>query len=212
MIGIYKITNPKGKIYIGQSINIEKRIKHYYNLTCKAQPILFNSLKKYGIRNHKLEILEECVESDLNKRERYYQEFFDSVENGLNCRYTETLEKSGKLSVETKEKMSKAQKKRFENKEHHSKGAKRSKESKKKMSEKAKGRVFSDEHIRNLSESHKGKMTGQDHPFSKTILHLDYGIYYFSIKEAAESLGVERRVLGCQLRGQNKLKYNLLLL
>jgi predicted GIY-YIG superfamily endonuclease len=28
-IGIYKITSPSNKIYIGQSINIERRIKQY---------------------------------------------------------------------------------------------------------------------------------------------------------------------------------------
>jgi len=30
MVGIYKITNPNGKIYIGQSINIESRKRVYY--------------------------------------------------------------------------------------------------------------------------------------------------------------------------------------
>ena len=37
MIGIYKITNPKGKIYIGQSINIENRFKVYKRYNCKGQ-------------------------------------------------------------------------------------------------------------------------------------------------------------------------------
>jgi len=32
MIGIYKITNPEGKIYIGLSKNIEKRFKNHKNL------------------------------------------------------------------------------------------------------------------------------------------------------------------------------------
>ena len=29
MIGIYKITSPSGKVYIGQSIDIERRWKKY---------------------------------------------------------------------------------------------------------------------------------------------------------------------------------------
>jgi hypothetical protein len=37
MIGIYKIINPKGKTYIGQSINIEKRWNGYKKLHCKGQ-------------------------------------------------------------------------------------------------------------------------------------------------------------------------------
>lgn len=35
MIGIYKITSPTGKIYIGQSKNIPDRIKRYKGLRCK---------------------------------------------------------------------------------------------------------------------------------------------------------------------------------
>ena len=36
VVGIYKITSPSGKIYIGQSIDIQKRFKHYKQLhNCK---------------------------------------------------------------------------------------------------------------------------------------------------------------------------------
>ena len=35
-IGIYKITSPTRKIYIGQSINIEKRQSQYRNLNKKG--------------------------------------------------------------------------------------------------------------------------------------------------------------------------------
>lgn len=38
--GIYKITNPNGKIHIGQSIDLECRFKCYKYLKCKNQ-ILF---------------------------------------------------------------------------------------------------------------------------------------------------------------------------
>jgi len=38
-IGIYKITSPKGKTYIGQSINIEKRFKEHKNSINKKQTI-----------------------------------------------------------------------------------------------------------------------------------------------------------------------------
>ena len=48
MIGIYKITSPTGRIYIGQSIDIEKRIIKYQNIKCKSQRLLYNSLFKYG--------------------------------------------------------------------------------------------------------------------------------------------------------------------
>ena len=72
-IGIYKITNPEGKIYIGQSINIEKRWKGYKNFHCKGQHKLYNSLKKYGPENHTFEIIEECIMEELDIREEFYK-------------------------------------------------------------------------------------------------------------------------------------------
>jgi len=111
MIGIYKITNPKGKIYIGQSINIEKRKKQYSRLNnCKEQIKLYHSLKKYGYSNHTFEIVEECEVEELNIRERYWQDFYNVLEEGLNLRLTETFDRSGKLSEEIREKMSKIRK------------------------------------------------------------------------------------------------------
>jgi group I intron endonuclease len=86
MIGIYKITNPKGKIYIGQSINIEKRFNQYKCSKAKNQPILHRSFLKYGIENHKFETVCYCNKSDLYELEDYYQILFSANgKNGLNC-------------------------------------------------------------------------------------------------------------------------------
>lgn len=68
MIGIYKITSPRNKIYIGQSWNIDKRFNNYkYPNNFKSQPKLYNSIKKYGYENHKFDILE--IFSDNVKQE-----------------------------------------------------------------------------------------------------------------------------------------------
>ena len=48
MIGIYKIINPKGKIYIGQSIDIDRRFNEYKKLQCNQSKKIYYSLKKYG--------------------------------------------------------------------------------------------------------------------------------------------------------------------
>ena len=72
MIGIYKITNPKGKAYIGQSKNIDRRFMQYSNLkSSKNQLKLHRSFLKYGIENHNFEIICECDAKDLNITERY---------------------------------------------------------------------------------------------------------------------------------------------
>jgi len=105
MIGIYKITSPSGKIYIGQSINIEKRFKDYqYINSIKNQVKLYNSFKKYEIKNHKFEIVEECSIEQLNEREIYWGLYFNSIAEGLNHKLGN---QNSIISEETKLKMSK---------------------------------------------------------------------------------------------------------
>lgn len=84
--GIYKITNPEGKIYIGKTNNINRRFEEYKKIKCTSQHVLIESLRKYGWFHHVFEIVEECDESVLNKKEKYWIEFFNCVNNGLNSR------------------------------------------------------------------------------------------------------------------------------
>ena len=144
MIGIYKITNPKGKIYIGQTIDFDRRVYQYKMLNCKEQPKLYNSLKKYGYDNHRFELIFQCFECYLTHWERYYQELYNSTENNnLNCFLVTTSDKTGRHSEETKLKMSKAAKGKKKSVEHIAKlpqnqngykGKKRSEETKLKQS------------------------------------------------------------------------------
>lgn len=102
MIGIYKITSPTGRIYIGQSINIEVRFSYYKRKCCKKQRRLHYSFEKYGVSAHSFSIVEECEIHELNIKERYYQDIYDCIgENGLNCVLTKTNDKSGCFSSET---------------------------------------------------------------------------------------------------------------
>lgn len=84
MIGIYKITSPSERIYIGQSRDIERRFKNYKSSGSVGQLKLQKSFLKYGYINHIFEVVEECAISELNKREHYWGHFYNSIENGLN--------------------------------------------------------------------------------------------------------------------------------
>lgn len=106
---IYKITSPTDKVYIGQTINLKSRMKNYRNLTCKGQGKIYSSLAKYGFDNHKFDILLNIPQVHLNYYERFFQDFYDCVNNGLNLRYTKIDDKSGSMSEESKAKMSKSQ-------------------------------------------------------------------------------------------------------
>jgi group I intron endonuclease len=157
MVGIYKITNPNGKIYIGQSVDLDERHKNYARGGNKSQTRLYKSIQKYGWGSHSWEILHECKINELNELERHYQELYKAVECGLNCRYTETNEKSGKLSEETKQRMRQPKPPRSE--EHCRKLSEYAKskpppseETKKKVSNALKGIIRSEETKKKLSE------------------------------------------------------------
>ena len=113
IIGIYKVTSPLNKIYIGQSIDVYKRFKQYKKLECKRQKKIYNSLLKYGAINHIFEIIEECSIDYINERERYWQEFYDVLsKNGLNLQLVNFNNVKQVHSQETKDKISKANKDR----------------------------------------------------------------------------------------------------
>lgn len=119
IIGIYKITSPSGKIYIGQSTNIINRFITYEKYPCRynSQRKLFNSIQKYGWDNHIKEILEECPESYLNELETWWKLYYNSVEDGLNCGYWDTG--GGIRSEETRQRI----KNKWKNKPQHEKDA-----------------------------------------------------------------------------------------
>ena len=58
---VYKIISPNNRVYIGISSNIERRKSEYAKIKCKSQPVLYNSLIKYGFESHKFEVLEDFV-------------------------------------------------------------------------------------------------------------------------------------------------------
>jgi group I intron endonuclease len=119
MIGIYKITSPSKRVYIGQSVNIKKRINQYKKLSnCSGQTALFRSLKKYGHERHVFDILEECSFGELNIKERYYQELFEATgKHGLNLILTKTDVDPQVMSMESRMKISLSSKGRIISKE-----------------------------------------------------------------------------------------------
>ena len=141
--GIYKITSPSGRIYIGQSQNIKIRWYDYKRLyNCKLQPKLYRSLEKYGPENHKFEIIEECLLEQLDEREVYWINYYNSIKEGLNIKEGGI---GGKHNEETKQKISKALK-----------GKPREEWVKKKISEKIEGRIFKEEWKEKISNAKKG--------------------------------------------------------
>jgi group I intron endonuclease len=99
MIGIYKITSPIGKVYIGQSSDIEYRWKVYRNLRCKSQRLLYSSFIEYGVDNHKFDIIEECEFEYLFINEKIYISKYNSIINGLNLQVGGSKKKEQKTTT-----------------------------------------------------------------------------------------------------------------
>ena len=236
--GIYKIESPSGRIYIGQAVDITRRFKEYKNIKkSKLQIKLHRSFNKYGIENHKFEIVEETISEDLNNRERYWQEFYEVIsKKGLNCTLVKSDDKSGKLSEETKLKISLANTGNFHNEETRAKmgiknkgriasqetrdkmsksrtGVKLSEEHVKSISDGKKGVLFSDEHKQNLSNKKLERFKDKSkHPRSKKVINTETGKIFNTISEAALSINVKCHTLTNWLKNSHRNKSNLIFL
>lgn len=159
-IGIYKITNPVGSIYVGASANIDQRLNTHYKYACnvKSQTKLYRSFVKYGIANHNFEIVELCNREILYEREVFWIAYFDSYISGLNSTHGgENPPKQNKPKTEEhKKKISIALK-----------GKKHTEEAKQKIRDARHKQVFTPEQIRKATLKKIGvpsKLKGRKRP------------------------------------------------
>lgn len=209
--GIYKITSPSGRIYIGESKDVIKRWRGYKRLGCKSQPKLQRSFLKYGTKEHTFEIIEECLFEDLLCRERYYQDFYDVLNGGLNCKLTECGEQKQIHSEEMKDKM------RGENNPMF--GKKQSEESIKLRALQISGEKHylygkspsaetTEKQKKTIKES-KARVRGNN-PKAKLVLCLITGIFYDCAIDAAEAYNIDGKYLQAMLRGTRRNKTSLI--
>jgi len=136
--GIYCIENMSNKRkYIGYSVNIKRRFSaHIGDLRRNrhANQFLQNSYNKNGEENFKFYVIEECPKSELFVREQFYIKFFSSK---IPFGYNLTDGGSGSLNP--------------------------SEDSRLKMSIAGCGRIFTEEHKKNLSKNH-ADFSGENAP------------------------------------------------
>lgn len=170
--GVYKITNPKGKIYIGSSVDIKSRFAYYKSNLAKNQPLLNRSFLKYGVNNHTFEIIKECEFNDLYKFERIYGDLYKCIDKkyGLNIKLPGYNDIKCSISNELRNK----------------------------FSEIAKKRKYSNDTIQKFRMAKLGKKSVNG--FNKIVLNLENGVFYDSISEAAKTHSIKRCTLSCKLR------------
>ena len=190
---IYKIVSPTGRIYVGKTNNLEKRFSHYKAKYKMSQPLLNRSLKKYGWEAHTWEVLEEGYDThdNVNEREMFYikelQSFHYDNPNGLNLTLGGEGGRVGKGRRKLTEKQREVALKCLEKANEYNK----------------KYRVYkplTQEQKDNLRE----KNLGENSPVGKVIINLENGIYYDTIREAADSLNINVNSLRGKLTGNWK--------
>ena len=155
--GIYKIVNKiNNKIYIGQSIDIDKRFYiHRQNSINNINHPLYNSIKCYGIDNFEFIIIEEIEDVNiLDIREQYYIDHYKSYDRNFGYNLSPTAGGSNrgfKLSEESIRKRTESRK-----------GYKHSEETKLKMSNSSKGKIKTKEHINNIIIANKGRICSKE--------------------------------------------------
>lgn len=183
--GVYLIKSPSNRYYVGQSKDIKRRFLEYKNLkNIGAQPKLHRSFLKYGVDVHIFYLLEICEESFLNCSERYWQEKYDVVSNGLNCVFVECgcerrtgIQKFGE--------------------DNPNYGNYWTKEQKVNLSNKKKGIKASDKTKSILSEQRKGGGNSK----AKITLDLSTGIFYDCLKESCVDRGLNYHTIKNQVNG-----------
>ena len=86
---IYKISSPKGKVYIGRTNNFNGRMaEHKCNaLTKQHKNSLYKAIRKYGWDNMVKEIICEVESTQSQKIEEQFILAYDSVKKGYNDTY-----------------------------------------------------------------------------------------------------------------------------
>lgn len=88
--GIYKIENLiTHQIYIGQSVDVSVRWTAHIKsgiaaMNKTSSNKLYSSMAEYGLENFSFSIVEECGRDLLNEKEKFWIDFTNSKETGLN--------------------------------------------------------------------------------------------------------------------------------
>ena len=205
-IGIYKIISPSGRIYVGQSENIETRWRDYkYS---KSQTRLIRSFKKYGIDNHIFEIIEECTLEQLTNRENFWQIHYDVIsEKGLNCHIVDVNTGKRVYTEESRLKMSEGR----VGEKNHMFGKKLSREKCDRISKVHKGKVVSQKTKDKRKITLGDKQKGGGNPRAREVICVLTSITFKCITECAAFLNMNRKTLNDQLIGKYPNKTSFIL-
>jgi len=114
--GVYEIVHVDGKMYVGSSVNLQRRMaqhKNRLNAGTHRNPHLQSAWKKYGESAFTFSTIEYVAEENLLAREQYWMDAYNVVEEGYNIALVASHSQLGLVRSEaTKRKLSVARRKR----------------------------------------------------------------------------------------------------
>jgi group I intron endonuclease len=139
---IYKITSPKGKIYIGRTKDFDGRMAEHKHIALKNKSnyALYRAIRKYGWDNFQKEIICEVDKKIAAKIEEEFILAYDSVKRGYNNTYAGHGGNMFINNPELKEKLRKTLSKKYSGSKNPMFGKSHSNNTKQLQKEKAKGR------------------------------------------------------------------------
>lgn len=152
--GIYKITSPTGRVYIGQTHDMQSRILCYKSLKGRYSIKLNRSILKYGWDSHSFKVIHELpLDVDQSVIDTY-EILYISQYKSLGVELLNIMEggRGGKHSEETKIKISTAMK-----------GREISQETREKLRQLNKGKKISDEQKEKLRHARMGSKMSDSH-------------------------------------------------
>jgi len=222
---IYILTSPSGKSYIGQTIDSIKKRFAQHQRTKSCCTAIHNAIKKYGWENLEKDWY-ECPDDDLDvDEELLIREMGTLAPGGYNLKEGGG---NGKLSEETKEKISIAQKGcrnsmfgkgyMISGEKHYLYGKHHTEEVKQKISKSGLGKTRTDETKQRISKANKGERsslygkTGANNVNSRKIYQYDLqGNFiqtFSSCNESAQSLSKKSHSLIARCaRGERNTAY-----
>ena len=203
MVVIYKITSPIEKVYIGQTRHLIKRKSHYKKLKCIKQPLIYNSLLKYGWDQHKFEIIHELPDSISQEDLNNYETFYINKYKNLGFKMM-NIKEGGSFGLHSESSKEKIRLKKL--------GIKQSKETINKRLDTFKNNNYKPTPPSNLGKktsektkikqslSHLGKTNSNEHKekcrlnarTSVILLDLNTGVYYNNITELSNLYNIPR--------------------
>jgi group I intron endonuclease len=195
-IVIYKITNPNGRVYIGQTVDFERRLDKYRRLKCKSQHALYASMCKYGFDSHIFEIIEEFESpSLLDSREIFYIDLYKSNKSRYPDKNGMNLTDGGHGTRGLKFKWKKESIYKISGSNHWAFG---------------KPKPYTSERNRlkkgTKNPAHSIRMMGRSLN-AKLVLNVETGIYYDSAKEAAVTSHLSLSHFRACLSGKSRVNY-----